>query len=390
MSNIHTVTQVAPQVLSSGCCIKVQDGKEEKIKRVFKKIDDISTLTLKSPCGNIIIDNMNEDITSQKFATSDMYLVISSGFSYDYDENFRMCLQKLAPFLEDASFYITDEHGNVHFFEMKKNMLKYKQFIITHNRDTLTTYESFIEYYQQTFPKNKTIIFQLLKSYLFSLTGDICNEDEYKHSYEKMINAALAIQPNDWEILHHHGVVLIDIKRYKQAIAVIKKAIRSKHIEKPVDDYDCLLIYTDLAHAYVMDKQYTKAIACADKGSKIVPNRGDYRLQEKKAYALLALKQFKAVIETCDEILKRSRKKPDISYAYFNKACALIMLKQYNQAAACLTAAFTMDTYLPKIASNDPENLMLYKKLMRHPNTKSIMGSTYEFINIKPQNIRMV
>src|SRR3989339_260082 len=360
MSNIHTVTQVAPQVLSSGCCIKVQDGKEEKIKRVFKKIDDISTLTLKSPCGNIIIDNMNEDITSQKFATSDMYLVISSGFSYDYDENFRMCLQKLAPFLEDASFYITDEHGNVHFFEMKKNMLKYKQFIITHNRDTLTTYESFIEYYQQTFPKNKTIIFQLLKSYLFSLTGDICNEDEYKHSYEKMINAALAIQPNDWEILHHHGVVLIDIKRYKQAIAVIKKAIRSK------------------------------PIACADKGSKIVPSRGDYRLQEKKAYALLALKQFKAVIETCDEILKRSRKKPDISYAYFNKACALIMLKQYNQAAACLTAAFTMDTYLPKIASNDPENLMLYKKLMRHPNTKSIMGSTYEFINIKPQNIRMV
>jgi tetratricopeptide (TPR) repeat protein len=349
MSTIHSIVQIQPNVVLGHCCIDIQLGKQKQVRRVFQKIKAEWPVKL-----------------------FDYYVNLQGGFSRSYLEDQFLALKKLARYLEDAQWYVYDEGENIYSLQIKKGVFTYKH--IEH------TYGDFLKYYQATFPKDTKVIFSLLENRIYQNT-DIAHSDKvFFDNFQKDVQAALKIDPTAWDILQSYGVALSNKGEHKKAASAARRALRIKHSINKHDDYDSLLLYSNLANDLVADKQYEAGLKCVARAEHIIPNRGDYRILEKKAYAYLGLKNFEMVIKTCDEIIRKSLRRDDIAYAFFNKACALTMLQRYGESAASLATAYTMNPRLPVLAENDPENIMIFKLLLKNSQVKDVMGETYKYM----------
>lgn len=381
MGNCHSVTQIKPTVHQNGAVIQVKSGEEKRFEKLYKTIKDKDNTSLSRPEIEIHCPNINESANKYKAPSKNLYLVLASGSKYGYGEGLREIYKKCASLLEDGLFYITDEYSEyIEKFEIKKGKF-FNKIVVPENGDL-------IQYYEENFPEEKEITFQLIKKEAMNLAGYLEYEsaDTLKRAL-KLANKALKINPDDLELLTLKGNILTHSKKYDQAIKILEKTrIKYEKVYRKPEEQNCLEgrskevrhMYYSLAYAYLNLKQFKKAIPICEIADKIYPTWHDDSPKEYLGFAYLNLKEYQKALNIFDKIIRSNPKRNFLAFAFYNKACALTGLGRLDEASAYMTAAFSLDpNKFPKAFKEDKD----IQELLNFKNLKKIMGPLHGLIS---------
>jgi protein O-GlcNAc transferase len=149
-------------------------------------------------------------------------------------------------------------------------------------------------------------------------------------SAEKLYRRVLGIQPNHRDSLHLIGAIRLEEKRYKDAIAMISKALGLGN--------DVSAICFNLARAYEEDGQLDEALAMFQRALLQAPNDADTIFGI--GCVLLAKERNAEALDAFNKALDIS---PQHRKALNNKGLALKNLGRSEDALKCYVAALTID-----------------------------------------------
>lgn len=128
MGTLNLVQQLKPHVSSHGAILKVKDECAEVFAN-NKELNIAGSNTISSVFsadGTVGKSGMYQADTSVDFGKSGWYILISSGSKW-FDDRFENWIKMVAPYLEDALFFLTnDSHEFVNRYEIKNGVLKHE------------------------------------------------------------------------------------------------------------------------------------------------------------------------------------------------------------------------------------------------------------------------
>lgn len=257
-------------------------------------------------------------------------------------------IKELAPFLEDAVFYLDYELGNIEQFKIYNGKLYHT--IVAQN----TTIFSYLE---KTYIKDKIILDQLYQTYLQSFSNDDFLYQEKEAL--KIANKAIKLDPKNWKTYRYKGSIYNQTGKYQAAIkyfthalklapdsgqvkVVIKKNnINTETVYMPTAQkalqynsfkvqlywfdeaqkqfvLDYKLIYCSIGFAYKMLKQYDKALEHYLKAEKITPTYNYNTPLHYLSSYFIEVGEYGKALQYCDELIGQANSIGDFAIAYYN------------------------------------------------------------------------
>lgn len=392
MVTLHGITQVKPSFVKDGCALLCKKKFASKLKAKASIIKKESYIELQEVQIGFAISNPNIDFGYFNDPYKKLYVVIAAGGKWGYGESFVKLIKELAPFLEDAVFYLDYELGNIEQFKIYNGKLYHT--IVAQN----TTIFSYIE---KTYTKDKIILDRLYQTYLHSFSNDDFLYQEKEAL--KIANKAIKLDSKNWKTYRYKGSIYNQIGKYQAAIkyfthalklapdsgqvkVVVKrrntntetvyistaqKALQYNSFEVQLywlDEaqkqlvLDYKLIYCSIGFAYKMLKQYDKALEHYLKAEKITPTYNYNTPLHYLSSYFIEVGEYGKALKYCDELIGQANSIGDFSIAYYNKACVYAKKNDTKKAIYFLTFAIELQPHkYKKYAKHDDDLKILYK-----------------------------
>ena len=158
----------------------------------------------------------------------------------------------------------------------------------------------------------------------------LAKKREARHADVAMFIAALRKSAQQW---FEEGYTLRDLKRYQEALAAYKQAIRL--------DPNYAAAYNGKGYALNGLKRYQEALAAFEQAIRLNPNYAN--TYNGKGYALGNLKRYQEALAAFEQAIRLD---PNYAAAYNGKGYALHDLKRYQEALAAYKQAIHLDPNL--------------------------------------------
>jgi hypothetical protein len=138
MGNVHEVRQVEPVRTSGGggAALRVRRPCHDSLRARQTRFEDIGPFhyALKAIGVKLVMPNVQATARDGAYEDEVLYFCIGSGYKLDYERycEFVAVLHELAPFFEDALFYVNDEIFSCGFldeFRIREGHLEYKRVV---------------------------------------------------------------------------------------------------------------------------------------------------------------------------------------------------------------------------------------------------------------------
>jgi hypothetical protein len=135
MGTLHEIYQLRPKALSDGAILPVKKKKRRLFLEQYAGKSDSkkeewglfsNTFAINSAEGKVHRIAIYSSTRILDFGESGIYIAIQSGSKYGFDSTFEEKLQSLAPFLEDALFYVIWDNIRTRF-EVKDGTLSFQK-----------------------------------------------------------------------------------------------------------------------------------------------------------------------------------------------------------------------------------------------------------------------
>jgi tetratricopeptide (TPR) repeat protein len=387
MGNLHFITQTKPTITIEGAALLVKKEFHEKVKKMKSEIQKVSYVDLREEQISFIVPATNIDGSLFKDPEKKLYVLIKSGGKWGYDTGgFLELFEKLACYLEDTTFYLSDEYaGYVQEFKIKEGHLKHEYVVESGSTN--------LEYLKKNNAANKEFLFQLYYQEIESYITDGYLNDEAI----KLIKKALQIKPTAWQLYHWQGYFYNKLLKFDKALTSLNKCLKlipnpqevrvtvakefsTENIAitnarkalkfKPdqVDSYwfeDAEIslvlayrnIYLNLGIAYKGLKNYDQALSHFFISEKIIPTYQDVQALSYIAQFYIDRGNYARGLEYCDKLIKVTFSTRQVALAYYNKACAYAKQKNLKKAFYFLELACELDRYRWKSEAQKDKDL---------------------------------